>query len=106
MISESEMHEALMFIAGSDEDHATAFADAERAEERAKQIKAAQFLLQAGTVAERDAKALTSEEYKLAQEEHWAAVAEFRRLDNMRRTCDLKIRAWQTVSSNRRQGTV
>ena len=106
MISDERMTKALTFLAETDEEAAVQFADMERAEEKAKQILAAMFLTMEGTIPTKEAKAKSSREYQDAMTEYFDAVETYRHTANKRTTEELVVRAWQTVSSNRRQGNV
>lgn len=106
MITDQEMHDALMFLASTDEESARLYVEMERAEHKAKQVKDAMFLYSTGTIPERQAKASNSDEYKAAQDEYFDASEESRKLNSQRTTKELLIRAWQTVAANRRQGNI
>ena len=64
------------------------------------------FLLSRGTVAEREAQAIDSPSYKNAVEEWVDKYKDFKILDN-KRTHEIRItEIWQTLSANRRKGTI
>jgi hypothetical protein len=98
------MDEALNFLSSTDEEAAQLRTDAERAEFRARSIKDAMFKFVEGTVAERQAIAGDSKEYKDAMAEYFDIDQRAETIKNRRATAELIVRAWQTVSSNRRQG--
>lgn len=107
MINDDRAQKALIYLAESDERAAALFTEMERAEERAKQIKDAMFLHSDGkNIEERKARASNSEEYQQAMSDYFAATRAYREVANKRSTEELVVRAWQTVSSNRRQGTM
>ena len=105
-IEENDMYEALMYLSGTDEELARLHADMGRAEHAAKKIKDAMFIHGQGTVEARKAQAGDSKEYDVAINEYFDAVAEHDAVDNKRKTAELKIRAWQTLAANRRQGQI
>lgn len=104
MISDERMAEALSFLATTDEEAAELKTDAERAECGAKAARDAVFLYATGTVAERQAKAGDSAEYRGCMAEYFKKLQAAETIKNRRTTAELIVRAWQTVSSNRRQG--
>lgn len=106
MITDERMSEALEFLSSSDDEAAELRTDAERAEFKARAVRDAVFLHETGTVAERTAKAGNSDHYKDAMQDYYAKLELAERIRNRRNTAELIIRAWQTVSSNRRQGQI
>ena len=105
-LNENRIEQALIFLAGSDEDHAKLSGEVKYLEEAIKQAKAHSFLEAEGTVAERDAKALASLKYDLAIQTHLKAYVDFKQLDNQRNHEIRIIDIWRTLSSNRRQGNL
>ena len=106
MITDQRMGEALDFLSDTDEAAAELKTNAERAEFKAKAVKDAVFKFAEGTVAERTAIAGDSQEYKDAMADYFAKSQLADTLKNRRTTAELIIRTWQTVSANRRQGTL
>lgn len=106
MISDERAHKALVFLAETDEPCASAKAEMERAEFKAKATKQTVFLHEDGTVAERTAKAETSAEVANAMQVYFAAVAAYSHIANKRDTERVVLDAWRTIQSNRRAGHV
>ena len=75
-------------------------------EEGLKQAKSHSFLLADGTVAEREAKALSSVKYAEAVLAWTEALKSFKKIDNERNHEMRIIDIWRTLSSNRRQGNM
>jgi len=105
-LNENRVEEALIKLAGTDESHALWAGQVKYAEEGLKQAKSHAFLLAEGTVAEREAKALSSENYEKAVEKYADAFKKFKTLDNQRNHEIRIIDIWRTLSSNRRQGNM
>lgn len=74
----------------------------ERAEDERKQAKARVFLKEAGSVAERDAKAIVSDEYRQACEQYYTAIEADEEFRNRRSKAEALIEAWRTCQSNQR----
>lgn len=106
MITESQMEDALRFLAESDQAHAELKTNVERAEYMAKKKKAAIFTLSEGTVADRQAVSETSEEYQLALGSYFTALQGYNSLNNKRATRMILIDVWRTLESSRRRGNV
>lgn len=106
MISDERAEKALRYLAESDERAADLFTEAERLEHLAKAAKDTVFLHETGTIPERQAKAGNHQDYKLAMDAYFVALSQYKAVANKRSTEELVVRAWQTVSSNRRQGNV
>lgn len=106
MITNERMAEALDFLAGSDEDAAILRTEAERAKLKVKAVQDAVFLHSSGTVAERQAQSTQAQAYMDAQEHYLTVLEQADTMKNRRDTAELIVRAWQTVSSNRRQGQI
>ena len=81
---------------------AAARAMRERREDERKAAKAKAFLEASGNVAERDAKAILTKEYKHASELLYAAIEADEEYRNTRSKCEAIIEAWRTVQSNYR----
>jgi hypothetical protein len=79
---------------------AAAKAMRERREDQRKAAKARIFLKATGSVAEREASALLSEEYQIACEAYYAAVEADEEYRNTRSKCEAIIEAWRTCQSN------
>ncbi|WP_455271191.1 hypothetical protein [Rhizobium herbae] len=72
----------------------------ERRDDQRKIAKAKAFLASTGSVAEREAKAVTSDEYREACELYYTAVAADEEYRNTRGKCEQIIEAWRTCQSN------
>lgn len=105
-MNEEKLFEHLNFLAESDEKHALLGAYVKQCEEGIKQAKAHSFLQVEGTVAEREAKSIDGDLYNQAVIEHINAYKQFKILDNRRNTAVLNINVFQTLSANRRKGSL
>jgi hypothetical protein len=105
-LNDSRVEKALIFLSGSDEEHAVLSGEVKRCEEAIKQAKSHAFLLSSGTVAERDAQAIDSPSYKSAVEEWVDKYKQFKILDNKRQHEIRITEIWQTLSANRRKGSL
>jgi len=91
-------------LAGSDVTAAKAKALVKSLEVYGKTVKAFAFLEAIGTVAEREAKALTSERYKEWKKDYDEAVIESETHINKRATAAGEREVWRSLQANRRQG--
>lgn len=105
-LNDSRVEKALIYLSSTDEEHANLAGEVKRLEEGIKQAKAHSFLLSDGTVAEREAKALDSVSYKSAVEEWVEVFKEFKILDNKRQHEIRITEIYQTLSANRRKGSI
>ena len=105
-LNENRVALALTRLANSDEDHAAWAGQVKYLEEGLKQAKSHAFLLAEGTVAEREAKALSSQKYEEALIAWTNALKQFKKIDNERNHEMRIIDIWRTLSSNRRQGNM
>ena len=104
-MSDKRVEQAMTYLAETDEDAAKAKAKAKSLEQFGKTVKAFGFLEAAGTVAEREAKSLTTEEYKKYLRAYEDAVMESEKYAN-KRASEAGIReVWRSLQANRRQGT-
>ena len=103
MISEARLEKAMMYLAHTDEDAAKAKALCKKLEKIERIIRGEAFLRAAGTVAEREAKAVTSEQYKehVSYAENCWVDSEL--LDNKRHTEEVIVDIWRTMSANLRK---
>ena len=105
-LNDDRVEKALIYLAGTDEEHGYLGAKVKEAEEAIKQAKAHSFLIAEGTVAEREAKAVASLKYANATEIWVEAYKDFKILDN-KRNSEIRItELWQTLSSNKRKGMI
>lgn len=105
-LTENRVEEALIKLSSTDESHAAWAGQVKYLEEGLKQAKSHAFLLAEGTVAEREAKALSSDKYAQAVLAWTEALKAFKKIDNERNHEMRVIDIWRTLSSNRRQGNV
>lgn len=104
MISDPRAEKALTYLAETDIDAATAKADMERAEFKAKAVRQTVFKIADGSVADRNAVADTSEDYRNAMEAYFAALQLYARIANKRETERIVLDTWRTIQANRRHG--
>lgn len=105
LVSDKRVEQAMTYLAETDEDAAKAKAKAKSLEQFGKTVKAFGFLEASGTVAEREAKSLTTEEYKKYLRAYEDAVMESEKYAN-KRASEAGIReVWRSLQANRRQGT-
>ena len=104
MISDERVEKAMTYLAETDEPAAIAKAKAKALEQYGKTVKAFGFLDARGTVAEREARALTSKQYEKYLVDYENAVMEAERYAN-KRASEAGIReVWRSLQANRRQG--
>jgi hypothetical protein len=105
-LNENRIEEALIKLSSTDESHAAWSGQVKYLEEVIKMTESHEFLLSEGTVAERQAKAKSSQKYELAVKAWVEAFKEFKKIDNERNHQIRVIEIWRTLSSNRRQGVI
>ena len=103
MISEERLEKAITYLAHTDEEAAKSKALCKKLEKMERIIRGEAFLKGTGTVAEREAKAVTSQEFRdhVAYAENCWVDAEL--LDNKRHTEEVIIDIWRTMSANLRK---
>ena len=103
MISEERLEKAITYLAHTDEEAAKAKALCKKLEKMERIIRGEAFLKSIGTVAEREAKAVTSQDFKehVAYAENCWVDSEL--LDNKRHTEEVIIDIWRTMSANLRK---
>lgn len=104
MIDESMAEKALNYLASTDESSARAKGIVKALEYRLKVVKAAQFLSSSGTMAEKEAQALSSHDYGDLLLQYESAIIDFETISAKRERAVLTIDVWRTESSNRRKG--
>ena len=105
-LNDSRVEKALIYLSSTDEEHAMLSGEVKHLEEGIKQAKSHAFLLSDGTVAEREAKALDSVSYKEAVNRWISAYQKFKIIEN-KRLHEIRItEIWQTLSANRRKGSI
>ena len=98
LVSEERLEKALTYLAETDEPAALAKAKAESLKVYGKTVKAYGFLDATGTVAEREAVSVTTDEYI-----KWWRDLESAIMD--KRSTEAGIReVWRSLNANRRQG--
>lgn len=102
VIKDETVHEAFSTLQAHTHESAVARAMRERREDERKSAKARAFLMATGTVAERDAQSILSDEYKDACEQYYLAVEADEEYRNERSKCEAIIEAWRTCQSNYR----
>lgn len=100
LIRDETVHAAFDTLEAQAQPAAAAKAMRERREDQRKAAKAKAFLKASGSVAEREATALLSEEYQIACEGYYAAVEADEEYRNTRSKCEAIIEAWRTCQSN------
>lgn len=100
IIRDETVHAAFDTLEAHAQPAAAAKAMRERREDERKAAKARAFLKATGSVAEREANAILSEEYRIASEAYYAAVEADEEYRNTRGKCEAIIEAWRTCQSN------
>jgi hypothetical protein len=103
MITEERLEKALVYLAQTDEPAANNKALCKKLDKMERIIRGEAFLKASGTVAEREAKAYTSQEYRdhVAYAENCWVDSEL--LDNKRHTEEVIVDVWRTMSANHRK---
>lgn len=104
MISDERAEKALRYLAATDESCAAAKAHQERMEYKAKAVRQQVFLIEEGTVAERQAKAEVDHDHQNALEQYFDAMKTYSAIANKRETERIVLDTWRTISANRRSG--
>lgn len=103
MITDDSAEKALRYLASTDEQLGELVGQVKGLEHRMKTEKAIAFLQHSGTVAEREAAALTGIEYLAMVDKYETAVTEMEIIRAKRKTRELGIEVWRSQNSNRRQ---
>lgn len=104
MISDERAEKALRYLAATDESCAAAKAHQQRMECKTKAVRQQIFLIEEGTVAERQAKAEIDHDHQRALEEYFDAIKNYSAIANKRETERIVLDTWRTISANRRSG--
>jgi len=104
LISDERAEKALRYLASTDESCAAAKAHMERMEYKAKAVRQQVFLIEEGTVAERQAKAEVDHDHQHALNEYFEAMKTYSATNNKRETERIVLDTWRTVQANRRSG--
>jgi len=105
-IDRDTMEDALTKLSESSEDAAFAKSKVEGLKQKGKTKKAMAFLAADGTVAEREAKSVTSKSFEEWTEDLENAVAVSETFENTRKVDELIVRTYQTISANLRATNV
>jgi hypothetical protein len=100
IIRDETVHAAFDMLESHAQPAAAAKAMRERRDDERKAAKARALLRATGSVAEREAHAILSEEYVQASERFYAAVEADEEFRNQRGKCEAIIEAWRTCQSN------
>lgn len=106
LIPDARLEKALAKLAQTDAAVAQLHADAERAEYKAKAVKDALFLINSGSVAERQALAGTHADYAAAMEAYFVAIQAHETMKNERSREMLICDIWRSMSSARTKGII
>jgi hypothetical protein len=106
LINDARLEKALQKLAQTDGPMAQLRTDVERTEFHAKAIKDAIFLRVEGSVAERNALAGTSIEYKAAMSDYFDALQAHDTMKNERTREVLVVEVWRSLSSARTKGMI
>jgi hypothetical protein len=106
MITEQRLTQALKYLAETDEPAAKAKAYMLGLGGQEKTILATQFIGAEGTVAFREATAMTSKEYADWASQYKGSVYDFEILRNKRSTEALIVEVWRSLNANQRRGNV
>ena len=101
-IRDETVHAAFDMLESHAQPAAAAKAMRERRDDERKAAKARAFRAAKGSVAEREAEAILTEEYQQACERFYAAVEADEEFRHQRSKCEAVIEAWRTVQSNYR----
>ena len=104
MISDERAEKALRYLVDTDESCALLKAEVERAEFGYKRTREAVFTHSAGTVAERQAGAMTHADTLAAHDRLVDAIAAHAKIANKRDTERIVMDTWRTIQANRRHG--
>ena len=104
MISDERAEKALRYLAATDESCGAAKAHMERMEYKAKAVRQQVFLIEEGTVAERQAKAEVDHDHQSTLEKYFDAIKTYSATANKRETERIVLDTWRTISANRRSG--
>ena len=104
MISDERMEKALHYFVDTDDSAARALALVKKLEDNKKTILGKEYLQAAGTVADRNSIASTSDVFQDYLEEIENAWADHKFLENKRATEKIVIDVYRTISANQRNG--
>jgi hypothetical protein len=99
-ITDETVHAAFDTLEMQAHPSAAARAMRERREDERKAAKARAFIRSTGSVAEREAQAILSDDYRAASELYYVAIEADEEYRNTRNKCEAIIEAWRTCQSN------
>lgn len=100
LIRDETVHAAFDMLESHAQPAAAAKAMRERREDERKAVKARAFRNATGSVADREAEAILTDEYRLASEAFYTAIEADEEYRNQRSKCEAIIEAWRTCQSN------
>jgi len=103
--NEDDIGKALRYLSQTDAPYAKSIARVKALEYQIKTIKGLTYLESTGTIAEREAKACSSEKYHEFTDDYETAVLEKETLAAKRKRAELVIEVWRSLNANRRQGS-
>lgn len=106
MIPEDRLTKALTLLAQTDEGAARLRGRVLALEKKEKTVLAEEFLKHSGTMAEKEARARTSEAFRNWLAEYEDAVLDFEVLKVERSHEELVVEVWRTDSANKRRGNI
>ena len=104
MISEIRVEKALEYIRDHGEELGELVGRCKALEQKRKTVHGENFLYAQGTVAEREAKAYSSDAYKAVTEEIENAWADKTTLETRLKAAELLIDVWRSQNSSRNKG--
>ena len=102
--TEEDVGRALTYLAETDGPVAKLIARVKALEYEAKSIRGLVFLDATGTMAEKEAKAVSSSPYRAWIEDYENAYAECETIRAKRKRAELSIDVWRSLNASRRQG--
>ena len=105
-LTETDAHNALMFLVQTDEEAARAKSYYQALDDAKKTIEACEFMKASGSAGERKQIALSSDEYLLHLSKVENALLDWETLRNKRSTAALQIEMWRSINSNMKKGNI
>jgi hypothetical protein len=102
-VMDDRVESALEYLVDTDEEYARSNAYVKMAPYYLKLIKASHFLGAAGTVAERESIAFSSEEYKNWLQTLQDATVKLEIMEAKRESAQREVDIWRTISANQRK---
>lgn len=104
--SEEVVGGALEYLSSTDVQYGQLMGAVKASEHQGKVAKSVAFLSATGTVAEKESKAYTSQEYMHWLESHQNIVADLEVIRAKRKRAELTIDVWRSLNASRRQGNI